>query len=127
MGNTALNWIALFCLLMIVCTIAAVSVVPAPPRSPVPTPVPPYPICTSYSSFGKPCIWQGGIEIPMLTRTTPRYGTMVTLVLPYANPGWQLYRSDFNFTVDMVYLGACKNSITYWNDASLYLNNGVCR
>lgn len=121
------GWVTLFICYSFVAN--AVNVVTVGPRSPnKDIPLPRYSICSPYTTVGEPCIWQAGVDIPIMSTGPSHYISMVTLVLPPTNPGWELYRSDFNFTLDFVYLSDCKNNVlSYKNDAYLYKNDTVCK
>ena len=134
--NTTVNLVLLL-MALIALLLAALSangreivVVPIPKRAnlPTPTPTPFYNVCSPYTGYGELCVWHGGIEIPLLSTGPSQFRTMVTLIMPPTNIDWELYRSDFTFTLDYVYQTDCVNNIvTYKNEATLYKNDSVCK
>ena len=127
--NLLLLVIALIALLL--ATLSAngreIVVVPAPKKADVPPDIV-YNICSPYTGYGELCVWHGGIEVPLLSTGPSKFRTMVTLIMPPTNIDWELYRSDFTFTLDYVYQNDCKNNIvTYKNENSFYKNDTVCK
>ena len=117
--------IVVWCFIILVITLAWDA--KATTRARITTEPPILSVCSPYTAIGEACIWQGGVEVPMLTTGTPQYATMMTIVMPYSNPGWQLYSGEFKMAFSFVYLGNCKSPIVYKEDATIYHNEDVCR
>jgi len=125
--NLLLLLVAIIALLLAALSADGVTVVPAPKRTPI-TPMPLFEPCSPFTPVGEPCLWTGGIEIPMMSTGPSRFMTMVTLIMPPTNKGWDLFKGDIIISLDYVYLNDCKNNVvTYQNTAGAYYNDSYCK
>ena len=85
-----------------------------------------YPVCSPYTNVGDLCVWQAGIDIPILSEDG-KYSTMTTLVLPPTNPNWDLKSGEFKIRLRFIYGNNCSLGYSlFYASESKYDNNSLC-